>query len=329
MKRFTFLLAGLLALSLVTAGCGNDDGLRRLPNDIPIAIALVDNGDENAAQQRLGYVIRGDLATLDASQSFDPDNTGDPTALSYEWTFDSLPEDSMLTDEDITSPEDDPDTPDIDEGAWASFTPDALGNFRMQLIVYDDEEAPSDPSVAIIVSSPPSGLAIQLDWEDTQADLDLHLIGPGGQYFGTGDCYSWEPNPNWGDSELPTDNPLLTADDDGEGQGPYRETITLEEPSDGDYEVWVHYYSDHSQTLGNSPITATPTVTITVFGTSIWDNDFPLPTATTPLVAGDVWKAGVLGWPDRSWAPLNLTSDHSSEGGPDYNGNDGAGDGSN
>ena len=31
-------------------------------------------------------------------------------ALSYEWTFDSLPEDSMLTAEDITMPDDDPDT---------------------------------------------------------------------------------------------------------------------------------------------------------------------------------------------------------------------------
>lgn len=323
------LLAILLLLPLVSTGCSSDDGLRKLPNDIPIAIALFENGDDNAAEQRLGYVIRGEVATLDGSASFDPDNSGDPTALSYEWTFDSLPGDSLLVAEDIVAPEDDPETPDVNEGAWASFTPDVLGTFRLQLVVYDDEEAPSDPSIVVVVSSPPSSLLIQLDWDDTQADLDLHLLAPDGTYFDSGDCFSWDPNPNWGDPDLATDNPDLATDDDGEGQGPYRETITLDEPVDGDYEVWVHYYSDHSQTLGNSAVTATPTLTITVFGSTIWDNDFPTPTPSSPLVAGDVWKAGVLSWPDRSWAPLNLISDHGTEGGPNYNGGDGAGDGSN
>jgi hypothetical protein len=325
----TALIATALGLLTFASACGNDDGLRRLPNELPIAIALIDNGQENAAEQRLGYVIQGELATLDASSSFDPDNEGVATALTYQWAFDAQPDDSLLVDEDIVAPEDDPETPDVDEGAWASFTPDTLGTYRLQLIVTDDDGDLSTPAIVVVVSSPASNLLVQLDWEDTQADLDLHLIAPDGSYFGTGDCFSWDPNPNWGDGELASDNPVLGYDDDGEGQGPYRESISLDAPVDGDYEVWVHYFNDHSLTLGNSPVAASPSLTVTVFGEAIWDESLPTPTPSSPMVAGDVWKAGVISWPARSWAPLNLLSDHAAEGGPNYNGGDGAGDGSN
>jgi len=323
------LLSACIVVPLVATGCNDDSGIRRLPNDLPIAIALFDSGSENAAEQRLGYVIQGEVATLDASNSFDPDNAGSSTALEYYWSFAALPEDSLLVDEDVVIPEDDPETPDVDEGAWASFTPDVLGTYRLELVVRDDEEGESQPAVVVVVSSPASNLLIQLDWSDTQADLDLHLISPGGNYFGAGDCFSWEPNPNWGDSTLANDNPLLEYDDDGEGAAPYREVISFGAPADGDYEVWVHFYSDHSQTLGHSSVAATPTLSVTVLGEAVWDESVQVPTPSSPLVAGDVWKAGVLSWPARSWSPLNVISDHAAEGGPNYNSGDGAGNGSN
>jgi len=330
MKHLSMMrLIGLLLVLLLSVGCEDDSGLRRLPNDLPVAIALIDNGEENAAEQRLGYVIRGEVASLDASKSFDPDNSGSATALDYHWSFDSIPGDSTLVDGDILMPEDNPETPDTDEGAWASFTPDTLGTFRLQLVVSDDEEGESNPAIVVVVSSPASNLLIQLDWSDTQADLDLHLISAEGSYFGGGDCFSWAPNPNWGDTSLASDNPILEYDDDGEGLAPYRESISFDAPADGDYEVWVHYYSDHAQTLGHSAVVATPTLTVTVFGDPIWDDAVLTPTPNSPLVAGDVWKAGVISWPDRSWSPINVISDHTSEGGPDYNNGDGAGDGSN
>lgn len=330
MKRINLgLLSLFLTASLLSAACDGDGGIRRLPNDLPVAIALIDNGEENSAEQRLGYVIQGEVAGLDASKSFDPDNSASATALNYHWSFAALPEDSLLVDEDVVVPEDDLDTPDADEGAWATFVPDVLGTYRLELIVSDDEEGESLPAVVVVVSSPASNLLIQLDWSDTQADLDLHLISPGGTYFGTGDCFSWEPNPNWGDAALASDNPVLDYDDDGEGQAPYRESISFDEPADGDYEVWVHFYSDHSLTLGNPAVTATPSLSVSVFGEVIWDESLPTPAPSSPLVAGDVWKAGVISWPARSWSPLNIISDHGSEGGPNYNSGDGSGDGSN
>lgn len=322
------LISTLLATAVLSSACGQDQTFRTIPNDAPIAIALIDNGAENAAEQRLGYIVQGEDAPLDGSKSFDPDDSS-VTSLTYVWTFAALPEGSMLTAEDILIPEDDPETPDVNESAWASFTPDTLGTYRLELVVIDEDEGESAPAVVVVVSTPASNLLIQLDWDDTQADLDLHLIAPDGSYFGDGDCYSWNPSPNWGSSELANDNPNLSADDDGEGSGPYRESISLGQPEDGDYEVWVHYYSDHSQTLGNSAVTATPTITVSVFGETIWDASLPTPTPASPLVAGDVWKAGVISWPARAWSPLGLISDHASEGGPAYNTGDGAGDGSN
>lgn len=329
MNRISTVLLALVVVLLFSTACEDDSGLRRLPNDLPIAIALFDNGSDNAAEQRLGYVIQGEDATLDASSSFDPDNSGSVTGLDYHWSFAALPEGSLLVDGDVVVPEDDPETLDIDEGAWATFTPDILGTYRLELVVSDNEEGESLPAVVVVVSSPASNLLIQLDWSDTQADLDLHLISPGGSYFGTGDCFSWEPNPNWGDTELANDNPILEYDDDGEGQAPYRESISFGAPADGDYEVWVHFYSDHSQTLGHSSVAATPTLSVTVLGEAIWDESLPTPTPSSPLVAGDVWKAGVLSWPARSWSPLDIISDHAAEGGQNYNSGDGAGDGSN
>lgn len=314
--RLSGLLTGAVAVgALLLAGC-QQDSIRALPNRPPVAQALVDNGDDNVAQQRLGYVINGDVARLDGSLSDDPDDSGVPYLLTFIWTFDSLPSDSEMIDEDIVVPEDDPDTEEVNEASFPSFTPDVLGTYRIQLVVLDDDDAESAPSIAVIQSVPPSDVAVTASWEDTQADLDLHLIGPGGSYFGAGDCFSWDPNPNWGESELATDNPELDSDDDGEGSGPYREAINLEAPVEGSYSVWVHYYSDHSSELGNSAVTAVPTVEVRVFDVLVEGSRL---TADTPLVAGDVWKVGVLNWPERSFAPLNQMSSHTAEGGPSYN----------
>jgi len=318
--RLTFV--GAAALALFSTGCA-DNTIRALPNRAPVAQAFVDSGDDNTDDQRLGYVIQGGTATLDGSLSSDADDVGQPELLTFEWSFDSIPADSSYPiDEDgvidssaLIVPEDNPETDDVNEAAFPQFTPDTLGTYRVQLIVIDDDGEPSAPSIAVVQAVPPSDLSIHLEWSNTSADLDLHLIGPDGTYFADGDCFSWEPNPEWGEAGLATDNPELGADADGEGSGPYRETINLEEPPEGDYEVWVHYYSDHSEELGHTAVPATAEVEVRVFDEiiegSVLESD--------PMLSGAVWKVGVMSWPDRSFAPLNQTSTHGAEGGPAYN----------
>ncbi len=322
--RLTSLAVGAASFGMLLTGCP-DNTLRALPNRPPVAQALVDSGDDNTADQRLGYVISGGIAAFDGSQSADPDDSR-VDLLTFVWSFDSIPEDSSFwtTNEDgeavpdasvITVPEDDPETEEVNEAAYPTFEPDALGTYRVQLVVIDDDGAESLPSIAVIQAVPPSDLSIHLEWSDTRADLDLHLIGPDGTYFGEGDCFSWEPNPDWGDSALATDNPQLDSDADGEGSGPYREIIELEEPVEGDYDVWVHYYSDHSAELGGTPVPATAEVEVRVFDELIDGSSLE----SDPISAGAVWKVGVLSWPERSFAPLNQYSDHTTEGGPTYN----------
>lgn len=313
MKRALLLvLAAALLIPVVTSGC-QQQTLRALPNLPPLAHVVVDNGDDNTAAQRLGYVIADGTARLDGSLSDDPDN--DP--IVFLWAFDSVPDDSSLTAESIVVPEDDPETEEV-ESAFPSFEPDVLGTYRISLVVVDDEEAQSTPAIAVIQAVPPSDLSVDLEWNDTRADLDLHLIAPDGSYFDlVGDCFSWNPNPDWGDEDLATDNPLLDGDADGEGSAPYREGIALEAPPEGDYEVWVHYYADHQVQLGNTPVPAVPQIQVRVFDELVDDTASLSP--DDPMMAGDVWKAGVLSWPERSWAVLNFRSTHIDEGGPDYN----------
>jgi len=312
-RALLLVLAAALLVPVVTSGC-QQQTLRALPNLPPLAHVVVDSGDDNTASQRLGYVIQDGTARLDGSLSDDPDN--DP--IVFVWNFDAVPDDSTMVAEDIYVPEDDPETEDVNEAAYPSFEPDVLGTYRISLVVIDDEEAASTPAIAVIQAVPPSDLSIDLEWNDTRADLDLHLISPDGLYFDmVGDCFSWNPNPDWGDPDLATDNPMLDGDADGEGSAPYREGITLEAPPNGDYEVWVHYYADHAEQLGNTAVPASPQISVRVFDELVDDNAQLSP--TDPMMAGDVWKAGVLSWPDRSWAVLNARSDHVSEGGPDYN----------
>lgn len=312
-RSLACLLGFALVVPALTAAC-QTDSVRALPNLEPIANVVVDSGSESVADQRLGYVIEGGTARLDGSLSSDGDN--DP--ITFHWAFDAMPDGSTLTDESFDLPDDDPETEDVNEAAFATFEPDILGTYRISLVVIDDADAASLPAIAVVQAVPPSDLSITLEWNDTRADLDLHMIAPDGQYFSdASDCFSWTPNPDWGDPDLANDNPLLANDADGEGEAPYRETITLESPTDGDYEVWVHYYSDHAAELGNTPVPATPEVAVRVMGELVGDNAQLSPEA--PLMAGDVWKAGVLAWPERAWAPLNAMSDHASEGGPPYN----------
>ena len=126
-NRILSVLAGAGALSaLLLTGC-QDNTIRALPNRPPVAQALVDNGDDNTAQQRLGYVINGETAALDGSLSDDPDDVGLKFLLTFVWTFDALPTDSALTDESLVVPEDDPETEGVNEASFPTFTPDALG----------------------------------------------------------------------------------------------------------------------------------------------------------------------------------------------------------
>lgn len=108
------------------------------------------------------------------------------------------------------------------------------------------------------------GIAVELSWPANQTDLDLHLVRPpwtgesGNGVCGCRDCFfgdcklkqTGKAPLDWGalapddtgSSPNYDDDPLL--DRDSTGDNPLLETISVDLPYDGDYEVYVHFLSD-------------------------------------------------------------------------------------
>ncbi|MFV1950649.1 MAG: REJ domain-containing protein, partial [Nitrospinota bacterium] len=84
--------------------------------------------------------VTGTTIYLDAIQSEDPDNS--PQPLSYLWSFDSVPDESLLTDDDIT---------DRDK-VTANFIPDVEGIYVLRLTV-SDGDLTSEDTIQIIATA--------------------------------------------------------------------------------------------------------------------------------------------------------------------------------
>ena len=129
---------------------------------------------------------------------------------------------------------------------------------------------PDQGTVRVDVSGeslPPSmetqGLHLQLEWDSNDTDVDLHLVGPGGNYFAwPGDCYFSNMQPDWGVTGDFVDDPFLDVDNVW-GYGP--ENINLQEPAPGTYRVIIHFYSDSYGSSFGSDTRAT--VRIFFYGT--------------------------------------------------------------
>ncbi len=111
----------------------------------------------------------------------------------------------------------------------------------------NDAQNPEQRVDVTALATPPPledvGLHVRLSWDTDLTDVDLHLLGPGGQVWTCeGDCYFSNPNPNWADPNAFVDDPFLDLDD-VDGLGP--ENINLETPAAGTYTVVVHYWDDH------------------------------------------------------------------------------------
>ena len=313
-------MRGSLAFILMlTAGAGCTDGeIIAVPNRPPFAIAsvgLVADG----TPRLLGYVPIDQAVTLDGTLSDDTNATGE--VAEFVWTFESLPEGSTLLNEQIVARADDPETEALENGV-ATFTPDVEGTYRINLVVIDDDEASSEPAIVVVEATPPGDLEITLNWEQGGADLDLHLVRPGGDYFGVttadSDCFSWRPNPNWGDPAAGEDNPTLARDADtgSDEEAPFTELITLARPEEGVYLVYVHYYSDHLAATSNASAPTAASISVRAAGAAVENAILASPQS---LNEGDVWVVGEVHWPEMAFGPIGQMTSHSGLNGPAYN----------
>ena len=199
--------------------------------DKPIAVC-----DSN----RIQMAPLRDNAELFGGESFDPN---DLDLINYSWTLVERPSGSSLALMEQNS-------------SNRTFTPDLAGEYVFELIVTNEECAQSDPCQLSIQATPAEDLWIELSWEHSGDDLDLHLIKEGSRFESEGDCYYANcvgdfSSLDWGQGGLLDDNPRLDLDDI-DGIGP--ENINIKEPSQGTYTVMIHDYPGSEYLDGNTAL---------------------------------------------------------------------------
>lgn len=133
MRKLTFLVLLTLSPILSLAGCGGGggDGAASEANLSPVAdAALLSPASEQ--------IKTGSLVTLDASDSYDPENE----ELTYLWELVSRPQDSNAALSDPTA-------------RRPSFTADQAGEYTVSLVVADGMQESAEASVTVSVSAPP------------------------------------------------------------------------------------------------------------------------------------------------------------------------------
>jgi len=139
------------------------------------------------------------------------------------------------------------------------------GLYTISLVVQNTEGALSSPVSCDVNSVPDDDLRIKMVWNNPNADVDLHLIAPNGNYADpVTDCYFYNcapqysgDRPDWGEADVDKDDPGLDIDNIT-GMGP--ETAFVNKPANGVYKVIVHSYD-----LESGPTT----VVVKVYGHAI------------------------------------------------------------
>lgn len=220
----------------------------------------------------LGVAAPGQSVALDGSASMDPD--GD-TPLTYQWTLRSKP---LSSNTSIAAP----------DQVLTSMTldPQVPGAYEVQLDVTDAEGVKSCmPARATVVAAPAQKLLVELFWDNTGTDLDLHVLRtPGSAIFSIpDDCHYQNRTPDWG-MPGPMDDPELVRDA-LTGYGP--EVFGYVNPIDTTYRVEVVF---NNELLSMSP-ESKATVRVYLYGV------LKAEVSKTLMKKGDVWKVVDVTWP--------------------------------
>ncbi len=220
--------------SIQLTGVGDPPALGKAP----IAACQVSAGGQTGQTiQILHACPSGNCPTAvwDGSGSSDPSNL----PLSFSWTL-ALPSGSSTN---LSSP----------SSMTPSATLDVGGTYSATLIVTNSNGQTSQPCTATVEAIPNENFRVELSWQNSGDDMDLHLLRaqPVGTPRTDGDCYygncqtgGWGgTTPDWGVSGVTDDDPALDLDDIP-GVGP--ENINIPQPAgspyDGWYQVFVHDY---------------------------------------------------------------------------------------
>ena len=214
-----------------------------------------------------GTTAPPETISLDGSGSFDPSGL---EPLEFEWTLLDQPQGSASGLSEFILP-------------TTSLYTDIAGRYEVQLQVTNTAGVLSAPTKCVLDAIPEDRLHIELTWDTTGVDLDLHLLDNPADIFNDfyvtpGDCSWCNANPGWGSAGT-DDNPRLDLDDRSDGP----ENINIPEPADGSYAVVVHYYDP----VGGPATTAT--VNVYIDGIEMFSG-------SKVLQRDEVWEVGQVNW---------------------------------
>ncbi len=164
-------------------------------------------------------------AHVSGAESHDPLT---PSELSYGWSIASAPPGGVSALEGDTSDE-------------LTFFPNVAGIWVAQLVVSNGEGVVSAPCSAAVSVVPDQRLWVELSWNNTNDDLNLHLLQNHALYGSNGDCYAGNCTPIGTSSQLSwgaagsTDDPILLASSFDKGP----EITAIVDPASGTYEIAV------------------------------------------------------------------------------------------
>jgi hypothetical protein len=207
------------------------------------------------------------LVYLDGRGSSDPEEQ----ELTYAWTLEAVPSGSAVdTIVDAGQP-------------VASLTTDIAGEYTVGLVVTNEDGVSSAQRQCRMNAVPEEELHVELSWNTTRADLDLHLILEGSDLFDVpGDCSYCNQIPDWGIPILKDDDPSLDIDAKA-GLGP--ENTNIRVPADGRYRVVVHNFDDNGD--GSSLATV-----------RIYANGVLVHTDQETMEYNYTWEVGIINWPE-------------------------------
>jgi hypothetical protein len=192
-------------------------------------------------------------ATWDGSSSYDPN--GEEIVMYY-WELVDQPEGSAVT------------LPYASGIQVADFYADLAGDYIGQLTV-TNQSGLTDTCQVTLEAVPSQNLWVEMFWQHSGDDMDLHLLAPNGTLETDSDCYygncvggGWFPL-DWGQQGVTADDPNLDLDDIS-AIGPENTNIESPETS-GEYTVIVHDYPGSVYEGANEV-----TINIYLAGSLIW-----------------------------------------------------------